>query len=54
MRRDVVRGGDSVPLYVNLVTVVGPKAAEAKPKDRVIVKRRGGIAVTRFPPNVNG
>ncbi len=54
MRRDVVRGDDSVPLYVNLVTVVGPKAAEAKPKDRVIVKRRGGIAVTRFPPNVNG
>jgi hypothetical protein len=49
MRRDATK-----PLYVNLVTVVGPKAAKAKPKDRVIVRRQGGIDVTRFPPRVNG
>ena len=55
MRRDAIdRAGKPVPLYVNLVTVVGPKAAKAKPKDRVIVRRRGGIDVTRFPPFVNG
>ncbi len=55
MRRDAVNGaGRPVPLYVNLVTVVGPKAAKAKPKDRVIVRRRGAIDVTRFPPRVNG
>jgi hypothetical protein len=55
MRRDAVTGaGKRIPLYVNLVTVVGPKAAKAKPKDRVVVRRRGGIEVTRFPPRVNG
>ena len=54
MRRDVERGGDPVPLYVNLVTVVGPKAAKARPDDRVIIRRSGGIEVTRFPPRVNG
>jgi hypothetical protein len=55
MRRDAITGaGDPVPLYVNLVTVVGPKAAKAKPRDRVVVRRSGGIDVTRFPPRVNG
>jgi hypothetical protein len=55
MRRDAVNGaGKHVPLYVNLVTVVGPKAAKAKPKDRAFVRRGGGIEVTRFPPRVNG
>ena len=55
MRRDSVTGaGGPVALYVNLVTVVGPKAAKAKPRDRVVVRRRGGIEVTRFPPRVNG
>ena len=56
MRRDAVDAdGDPVALYVNLVTVVGPKAAKAHPHDRVVVKRRGGgIEVTRFPPRVNG
>jgi hypothetical protein len=55
MRRDAVTGaGKRIPLYVNLVAVVGPKAAKAKPKDRVVVRRRGGIEVTRFPPRVNG
>jgi hypothetical protein len=55
MRRDAVNGaGEPVPLYVNLVTVVGPKAAKAKPGDRVVVRRRGGLEVTRFPPRVNG
>jgi hypothetical protein len=55
MRRDAVDGaGRPVPLYVNLVTVVGPKAAKAKPRDRVIVRRRGGITVTRFPSRFNG
>jgi hypothetical protein len=55
MRRDAVNGaGKPVALYVNLVAVVGPKAAKARPKDRVIVRRSGGIEVTRFPPGVNG
>jgi hypothetical protein len=54
MRRDVERGGRPVALYVNLVTVVGPKAAKARARDRVVVKRRGGVEVTRFPPRVNG
>jgi hypothetical protein len=54
MRRDVVRGGRPVPLYLNLVTVVGPKAAQARGKDRVKVKGSGRVSVTRFPPRVNG
>lgn len=55
MRRDSVDGqGDPVPLYVNLVTVVGPKVLRAHPRDRVIVRRRGGIDVTRFPAAING
>ena len=41
------------PLYLNLITVLGPKVLKARPKDRVIV-RGGGIEVTRFPPSVNG
>ena len=53
-RDAVTESGHPVALYVNLVTVVGPKAAKAKPRDRVVVRRRGGIAVTRFPPRVNG
>ncbi len=54
MRRDSVRGdGRPVPLYVNLVTVLGPKVRKALPGDRVIL-RGGGIAVTRFPPHLRG
>lgn len=41
------------PLYLNLITVLGPKVLKARPEDRVIV-RGGGIEVTRFPPSVNG
>jgi hypothetical protein len=48
LRRDAPRR-----LYVNLITVLGPKVRKARPDDRVII-RRGGIAVTRFPPWVNG
>lgn len=54
MRRDAVDGaGDRAPLYVNLVTVLGPKVRKARPRDRVVVSG-GGISVTRFPPRVNG
>ncbi len=48
LRRDAPRR-----LYVSLVTVLGPKVRKARPDDRVII-RRGGIAITRFPPWVNG
>lgn len=37
------------PLFVNLVMVVGPKRLEADPGDRYEVRRRGGLAVTRYP-----
>jgi hypothetical protein len=54
MRRDAVDGqGRAVPLYVNLVTVLGPKVRRAQSGDRVIL-RRGGISVLRFPPALNG
>jgi hypothetical protein len=53
IRRNVVRGGRPKRLYVNLVTVLGPKVKKARPGDRIII-RRGGITVTRFPPSVNG
>ncbi len=54
MRRDALTGrGERVPLYVNLVTVVGPKVRRAHARDRVIV-RRGEIDILRFPPALNG
>lgn len=54
IRRDAVSaGGRPVALYVNLVTVLGPKVLKARPGDRVIL-RGGGIAVTRFPPRLRG
>jgi hypothetical protein len=54
MRRDAADGqGRAVPLYVNLVTVVGPKVRRARARDRVIV-RRGGIEILRFPASLNG
>jgi hypothetical protein len=55
LRRDALtNAGNEVPLYVNLVTVVGPKAAEAHRRDRALVRRSGYVRVTRFPPRVNG
>lgn len=45
--------GRPVPLYVNLVTVFGPKARKARPDDRVALRRRGGIEVNRYPPALN-
>lgn len=54
LRRDAAtNAGEPVPLYVNLVTVVGPKAAKARAGDRALVRRSGYVAVTRFPPDVN-
>ncbi len=54
MRRDAADGqGRPVPLYVNLVTVLGPKVRPAQGSDRVIL-RRGEIEVVRFPPELNG
>jgi hypothetical protein len=52
--RDAVDGrGRPVPLYVNLVVVVGPKVRDARPRDRIVVRRRGGITVRRYPPVLN-
>jgi hypothetical protein len=54
MRRDAVDGrGRPVPLFVNLVTVFGPKVREAAGGDRVLLRRRGGIQVKRFGPELN-
>ena len=54
MRRDAVDRQDRrVPLYINLVTVLGPKVLEARARDRVRF-RRGEIRVVRFPPRVRG
>ncbi len=54
MRRDSVDAGDRpVPLYVNLVTVLGPKVRQARAGDRILLRRRGGIEVTRFPAELN-
>lgn len=55
MRRDAeTNAGRPVALFVNLVTVVGPKAAKARAGDRALVRRSGEVAVTRYPPSVNG
>jgi hypothetical protein len=54
MRRDAVDGRDRpVPLYINLVTVLGPKVREARARDRVRF-RRSEIRVVRFPPRLHG
>jgi hypothetical protein len=53
IRRDAVAGGRRRPLYVNLVVVLGPKVREARGGDRVVVRRRGGIVVRRFGPELN-
>jgi hypothetical protein len=54
MRRDAVnRRSRPVALYVNLVTVFGPKARKARPGDRITL-RHGGIEVVRFPAVLNG
>ncbi|HXV53933.1 MAG TPA: hypothetical protein VD765_11965 [Solirubrobacterales bacterium] len=52
-RAAVDRRGRAVPLFVNLVAVVGPKVRRAQAGDRVIVRRRGGIEVRRYPPGLN-
>lgn len=53
MRRDAVRAdGKAVPLYVNLVTVFGPKVLKARAGDRIQIPR-ARIKVTRFPPQLN-
>jgi hypothetical protein len=54
MRHDAVDDrGRPVPLYVNVVVVVGPKVREAQGGDRVAIRRRGGIVVTRYAPELN-
>ena len=54
MRRDALNPrGRRIPLYLNLVTVVGPKVRRAHARDRVIV-RRGEIEVLRFPAALSG
>jgi hypothetical protein len=54
IRRDAVkRHGRGVALYVNLVTVLGPKVRKAHADDRVVL-RHGGIRVTRFAARLDG
>jgi hypothetical protein len=45
--------GGPVPLYINMVTVLGPKVRKAQPNDRIQLRRRGGIEVTRYPAALN-
>ncbi len=55
MRRSAVDArGRPVPLYVNLITVVGPKLTKPRAGDRVDIRRRGGIEVARYPARFNG
>ena len=55
MRRSAVDArGRPVPLYVNLITVVGPKLTKPRAGDRIDIRRRGGIEVTRYPARFNG
>jgi hypothetical protein len=53
VRRNPVTGTGALPLYVNLVTVLGPKVLVAHPTDRVWVTG-GGITATPFPPRPSG
>jgi hypothetical protein len=54
IRRDAVdRSGRERPLYLNLVVVVGPKVRQAQRGDRVVVRRRGGITVRRYGPELS-
>jgi hypothetical protein len=53
IRRDAVDAqGNQVPLYVNLVTVLGPKVRRAHASDRVLL-RGAEISVKRFPAELN-
>jgi hypothetical protein len=45
--------GRPVPLYVNLVTVFGPKVLDAKARDRIKLRKGGGVRVRRFPAALN-
>ena len=54
MRRSALdAAGRPVPLYINVVTVFGPKVREARGDDRVLLRGRAGIDVTRFPAELN-
>jgi hypothetical protein len=54
MKRDAVNGkGRPVDLFVNLVTVFGPKVLDAKAGDRIKLRKGGGIRVRRFPAELN-
>jgi hypothetical protein len=54
MRRDSVDGqGRPKPLYVNYVTVIGPKKLRARARQRVHL-RKTSLRVARFPPELRG
>ncbi len=53
IRGDAVRAGRPRPMFVNLVTVLGPKAPKARAGDRIRLLR-GEIEVVRFPSRVRG
>jgi hypothetical protein len=49
LRREPVRGGRPVPLYVNLVSRTFPKRTSARRGDRATVLPDGGIQVVAYP-----
>jgi hypothetical protein len=42
------------PLYVNLVAITGPKNTNARPGDRVRIRKSGGLDVIRYHPDLEG
>ena len=42
------------PLFVNLVTIVGPKKTRPRPGDRVKIAGGGHVRVVRYPPYLKG
>ena len=41
------------PLFVNLVTIIGPKRTSARPGDRARIAG-GQVKVVRYPPRLKG
>lgn len=54
MKEDAIRRGERVPLFVNLITLTGPKHMPAERGDRIRVGDKGGLRVVRYPARIAG
>jgi hypothetical protein len=54
MRRNAVRHGQPVPLFVNLVVDTHAKRSDARPGDNVRVLTHGGLEVARYAASLKG